>query len=303
MAQTGDDKCDFLITDFESAFQQMGVNPSEWKHLGGEALNGYFLYKVLLFGIKSGPLVWGRAAAFLMRITAAVLFHEPARIQCYVDDPVLATCGPQATRDKVMWMTIVLWIALGYTLTWKKGQRGPTAEWIRALIQPWRSSVGTRGITITIPVEKFEKLNSLIQLLLDYTTKVPKAELRSFTGLMTWVANICPQCNAFCRMLWGALTADDKSWVFPKQVALPLRWLSKFVTDQTEPLQRNFRPPSRLHLCITFDGPPTGGGATLQVAMTNMSNRSTHPIAYFWKTQWTAQDEELLTARVGDPAS
>ena len=139
--------------------------------------------------------------------------------------------------------------------------------------------------------------------MLDYETQVPKAELRSFTGLMTWVANICPQCNAFCRMLWGALTADSKSWTFPKQIRLPLLWLSKFVADQTEPLQRNFRPPSPLHLCLTFDGSPTGGGATLQVALPSMSCRTSHPISFYWQTQWTSHDEHLLSARIGDPGS
>ena len=109
-----------------------------------------------------------------------------------------------------MWMTIVLWLAFGFTLSWKKGQRGPIAEWIGALIRPWQGPNNTHGVTITIPADKFEKLGSFIQHLLDNESQVPKAELRSFIGLMTWVANICPQCNAFCRMLWGALTADSK---------------------------------------------------------------------------------------------
>ena len=47
LAQTSDDSCDFLISDFESAFKQ----------LGGEALDGFFLFKVLLFEVKAGPLV------------------------------------------------------------------------------------------------------------------------------------------------------------------------------------------------------------------------------------------------------
>ena len=132
------------------------MDPSEWKHLGGEALDGYFRYKVLLFGVKSGPLVWGRTAALLMRITAAVLFHEPARLECYVDDPVLATAGLPATRTKVMWMTIVLWLAFGFTLSWKKGQRGPIAEWIGALILPWQGPNNTHGV---LP-SRFQRTNS-----------------------------------------------------------------------------------------------------------------------------------------------
>jgi hypothetical protein len=34
-----------------------------------------------------------------------------------------------------------------------------------------------------------------------------------------------------------------------------------------------------------------------------MSQRTTHPISYYWHTRWTTRDEQILDARIGDPAS
>ena len=68
-------------------------------------------------------------------------------------------------------------------------------------------------------------------------------------------------------------------------------------------MQRHFRPPSRLHTCITFDGSPAGGGATLQIGVPSMTVRTSHKIAYYWQTTWTKADEALLEAKIGDPAS
>ena len=163
-------------------------------------------------------------------------------------------------------------------------------EWIGAQLQAWIAEDGIAGITITILAEKLERLRILIDSLLGHEVRIPKKELRAFTGLMTWVPNVCPQCSAFCRMLWGALFADRAlDWVAPRQVAVPLQWLHKFCTIQTAPLRRNYRPRSEKHVCVTFDGSPTGGGAILQYGLTDISSRGEFPIAFYWRTTWIEQ--------------
>ena len=52
--------------------------------MGGKALDGRFCYQTVLFGIKCGPLLWGRVAALVMRITAAMHEGQQARLQCFV---------------------------------------------------------------------------------------------------------------------------------------------------------------------------------------------------------------------------
>ena len=54
----------------------MHIHPDERRYLSGVAqLAGkvlFFVCKVLLLGAISGPLLWGRVAALLMRATAAM---------------------------------------------------------------------------------------------------------------------------------------------------------------------------------------------------------------------------------------
>ena len=64
----GTPEVEYFVLDFKDAFKQLTIAPVERKYLGGEALGGFFVYTVLVFGIKSGPLIWGRVAALLMRL-------------------------------------------------------------------------------------------------------------------------------------------------------------------------------------------------------------------------------------------
>ena len=56
----------------DAVVKHMVVHESERKYMGGHALGGSFCYSVLLFGTRLGPLLWGRLAALIMRITAAM---------------------------------------------------------------------------------------------------------------------------------------------------------------------------------------------------------------------------------------
>ena len=135
-------------------------------YLSGEGLRGFFVYLVVLFGIKSGPLLWCRTAAFLMRLTAALVQGTPTLLACFVDDPIVVTAGPRPARRKIMWVILLFWRTLGFELAWDKGVCDVAVEWIGVRISSWRSSTGKHGVLITLPVEKFVKLRELIEALL-----------------------------------------------------------------------------------------------------------------------------------------
>ena len=158
----GSSEVEFFVLDFKDAFKQLTIAPVAGHFLGGEALGGFFVYTVLVFGIKSGPLIWGRVAALLMRLIAAMLFDAPARLQCFVDDPLAAVAGTLEVRRVIMWRMVVLWRALGFELSWHKGQRGSTVDWIGAQFGPWRTPSGRCGMRVTIPAEKILKIRQLV---------------------------------------------------------------------------------------------------------------------------------------------
>ena len=53
MSQHGSEECEYTVLDFKDAFKQLVVHDSERCFLCGDGLNGYFVYNVVLFGIKS----------------------------------------------------------------------------------------------------------------------------------------------------------------------------------------------------------------------------------------------------------
>ena len=61
-----------MSLDFKDAFKQLPVRHSEKRFLAGQALGGFFVYHVVLFGIKTGPLVWARIAALVSRATQSL---------------------------------------------------------------------------------------------------------------------------------------------------------------------------------------------------------------------------------------
>ena len=116
--------------------------------------------KVEAGGIASGPLVWGRTAALLMRLTSAVKKDEPLCLECFVDDPLFTIGGNEPERIRLFCMVVILWLALGVRITWKKGSSGRRIEWIGITIQEWLSATQVLGVSFTMSPERIERLAS-----------------------------------------------------------------------------------------------------------------------------------------------
>ena len=85
-----------------------------------------------------------------MRITAALVEGKLVRIQCFVDDPLVAVAGTPQERRRYLVYIIILWLVLGYKLNWGKGHRGQVVPWISATIAALKAPIGVAGITLSI---------------------------------------------------------------------------------------------------------------------------------------------------------
>ena len=132
----------------------MCVSREESKYLAGRVSSGWFVYTRLLFGIVSGPLLWGRTAALVMRATAALLKGEKARLQCYVDDPIFIFAGSEAYKKKLLHRILAYWVILGFRFSWNKAQRGTSIEWIGAAV---KTKPGEDAFVIGVPKDKTDK--------------------------------------------------------------------------------------------------------------------------------------------------
>lgn len=296
---------EMLVVDIVDAFLNLKVAEEERAYAIVTDENEYFAYSGVPFGLASAPLLWGRVAAWLGRAGQAVSEPNQLRMQVYVDDPILAAIGDQATRNRAFARVILLWLALGVRLNWPKATLGTSVEWIGA---EYSTTQGT--VTASIPADRITKLAEKVEGHL--TAKGMTSRLASLAGEMSWVAGIVPNLRPFVTMLYGAVHEAEKraenpdsskarkrpkNMVFVRQVEFPLTWIRTFLAGTCGSMRRTFHladrhaPPT---LTITTDASTSGLGAIL-------STPSGQPIA--WMADLIRrEDRERFGAEPNDPA-
>ena len=120
-AKTQGEGVDLLTLDLRDAFKQLHVVETERRFLAGTTMDGCFSYRTVLFGVGSGPLVWCRVAAWVMRSTQAWLSNNRAQTNCFVDDPIIAIRGTVVQRRRLAMGVLLLLCYLGLRLAYEKG--------------------------------------------------------------------------------------------------------------------------------------------------------------------------------------
>ena len=77
-----------------------------------------------MFRIASGPLVWGRVAAALMRLGQSVLQHEGC-LSCFVDDPLCLFLGNGDAIITKQLRVALVWTALGSKWRGQSARQAP----------------------------------------------------------------------------------------------------------------------------------------------------------------------------------
>ena len=288
-----------VALDFKDAFKQLWVRQSERKYLSGQIAGGFFAYFTVLFGICTGPLVWGRLAALVGRLTQALMQPSRGRLQIYMDDPFLCLQGSETgiawEISKVLWW----WRVLGLQISWRKGISGLQLRWIGAelVVDP-----SFHHLTVRVPADKVQEWADLIDKLLSQDPVSRKA-LQRLAGKLSWAGGIAPQLKPFTRMLYAALKVQSPTGqVYPtvsaKQVRAPLHWLKAFASGFSGGIERKFvaHERHRVALHVVTDASPWGGGAY-------SLNPDAGELQQFFSVQWSPADETLLDAKIGDAGS
>ena len=125
-----DASTDFVVLDFTSAFFIFPLAWEERRFFVIRLRGKFFVFKVCAQGAAASPVVWARTAALVSRLTQYMFLETELAIEVFVDDPCLAVTGSLAQRNKSIAIVILFWRTLGFPLQFKKGQRGPTVNWI-----------------------------------------------------------------------------------------------------------------------------------------------------------------------------
>ena len=286
-----------LSLDFSDAFKQIPVKHEEKRFLSGQAMGGYFYFHKVLFGIKTGPLVWCRLAALISRCTQSCFHPNRLRMQLFVDDPLITLRG---SEDQIQDMTVkvlLLWLALGLKVAWQKGSLNVKTEWIGAGISV--DNVNQR-LVVKVTQDKVEEWKSLANNL-SFKPTVSSKELQRFVGKMNWAAGFVQQIKPFVRMLYAALYTDkglrtNPGGIYGKQIEPAMKWLNLYLNDIKHGLTWIQTAHLRHCCCLDFvvDASPWGGGAIRYVGA-----KYAERVAIVWNSE----DEEKTGARIGDPAS
>ena len=285
----------------ETELAVLRVAPNEQGYLAGKAWNGIFVYLVILFGVGSGPLVWGRVAAATMRITQAML-GQFGRANCYVDDTLLFIKGTKTERREMLMAVILLWRALGLKLAWRKAEYGRQVRWIGAQVEV---DTHQRILYVTVPAEKLRQLQADCNKWIHGTGMIHEKELRAFAGRGSWLGGLLPQVRPFYRQIWGALAAPRQEGrrhlIFKKQIITALYWLMTLADKHVEGLTRKiFADDQNLYgVTIISDASPWGGGALLWPSWASYS--ADEPASQYLQIVWNSNHERLISGKIGLP--
>ena len=214
-------------------------------------------------------MTWGRTAALIGRLTQGLLGTRLARVNIYVDDPILVIGGSKAQRDRMMAITILAWLGLGFNLSIQKGKRGSTVQWVSATYAIWPDR---SGITISLKEEIETEVRELTETIMS-SNVVSFKELRSYAGKVSHIAGVLMTWRPFLQEIWGALACKDSNaphnCVWVKQCLSSLKWFSAFfqgtsgATSRSYPLYVHIGEGDRIE--INLDASPWGLGGYLEV--------------------------------------
>ncbi len=258
-----------LGADVSDAFHLVPLEASEWKYTLASVVDRLFVFKVLVFGSASAPTVWGRVAALCGRVLAAVLQCDHARVQMYVDDPLVSLRG--ATDDLLREGSLFLatLVALGLPLSWAKAAGGRTLGWIGAQL-----TVAPDHISVSVPADKclviVQDLNALLG-----AKRYPVYKLSNLAGRIAFFAGLLPVLRPFLDQYWAEIAAHrpggnrsggaknkSKGYFATSSVRRSTLWFRAFFTRQETGIERKVRlgPPTGPIITVVVDASPWGVG-------------------------------------------
>ena len=223
------------------------------------------IFNTLVFGSASSPTIWGRAAAWLGRSSAAV---SPADLQCYVDDPIYVLDGPSAEAAAGDLAVILLWTAVcGYPIKLSKATGGKELEWVGAKIKCLDAE---EAVVVTLPEAKIQALLADTNRFLAKPV-VGARELRSYTGALSFVAGLVPHLRPFLASFWSVLSRhavtseglpvkEARKLIHVRRIRPALRWVRALLAGGPTVEKIFYASPPKTDLEIVTDASPWGIG-------------------------------------------
>ena len=270
---------EYMVADFADAFFMLPLAEGERKFVAFYAFGRYFLARVLMFGAKSSPTLWGRCAAFLARSAQSLSDDTVTAIQLFVDDTIAQSRGNKQERRIAFAAILLWWSVLGAQVAWKKGGLGPSIDWIGANLRH-----EAQFIIVSVKADLLSSALTMVKHFLNVNV-ISTPKLRSLAGKLSFIAGIVPTMRPFIAELWAAIAqslardgiaarirlprlnrrARPKQTVWKRQVQHGLAWVHTFLAGIDCKLERAFLVDKTKfeRYAIWCDASPWGLGAVL----------------------------------------
>eukprot|EP00435_Cladocopium_sp_Y103_P038136 s490_g10.t1 len=294
---------EWLVLDFTDWFFNVPLHPSERKHFAIKYKNLFIHYLTQAQGSVNAPVVCGRVAALVARLTQAITGETLMRLQIYVDDPCLCVLGDEHTRTRTMAVVILFWRAAGVRLAFKKATRGCKITWIGAQLEV--KGQGTKQATITVQAKQ-DIVDEVVATARQHQVEnvAAKKSLQSYVGKLNHIAGIVEMLRPFLADLYGVLHKPTKTKAPPnclwtKQWQHVTTWVLGLLGQESgKPLLREYRLlhyyGQGLIIRITTDACPWGLGGVLTIGNATLA---------CFESALTKEDEKMLHIQIGSSAS
>ena len=301
-AEAGSAEVEFLVIDFTDWFFQIPLHHQERKHFVATYNGTYIVFLTMAQGSVNAPLVCGRVAAFVARLTQSLFVRTELRLQLYVDDPLMAAAGSRSDRDLSFATVILLWAGLGIKLAYKKAERGHAITWIGASLKVDNNGTWDAQITASAKQEIVDEVRDTALSMLE-SNVIAFKQVQSFLGKANHIAGIVESWRPFLQDMWGAVGAylrgergaAPPGCIWSKQVAGALRWILSFYKHAETSIVRvfvmsvYFGEGDQVH--ITTDASPWGIGGCLSL---------NGQVVEYFADALTARDAETFGHPLGD---
>ena len=149
---------EWLVLDYSDWFFQVPLHPKERRHFAFAYKGKYAVYLVQAQGSINAPVVCGRVAALVARLTQGAFGQGLLKLQIYVDDPCICVCGLESQRNVNLAALILMWRALGIRLAYRKADRGPEVQWIGASLKLEDAGTSSAKVTVTAKEQLIHEL-------------------------------------------------------------------------------------------------------------------------------------------------
>ena len=198
--------------DFKDAFCHFALHEEELRHALAPAQNPskYILFRAMLFGFRSAPLIMARLSAATARLVQAMMEDWQAQCQLYIDDLLVMVRGTDLDRAKCISLIAYTLRAFGLQLSLTKGERGQQIQWIGGtLLMDWDRGRKPRNLSFGVPKKMVAEIE---ESLVQWKSKgmIPLRDLRSLAGKLSWVAGVIPRIRWTVAIFYAVLSTAER---------------------------------------------------------------------------------------------